>query len=78
MDPSKAVHLDLCRSSEGDDPTTYFKDGVKKIDFILVYEDRNSGGGGGLQTQASVVTEDDVIATAGGQSQAQPDGKGKK
>ena len=73
VNPKKAVNLDLCRSTDGDDPTTYFTDEKRKIDFVLVYEERHCSNSGGLQTQASIVAEDEAAV------QPPPEGgKGKK
>ena len=35
-----SVDLDLIRGK--DDPTTYFEDGIRKIDFILVFEEKGN------------------------------------
>jgi hypothetical protein len=32
---ASGVNLDVCRGGK-EDPTTFFKDGVRKIDFVLV------------------------------------------
>ena len=41
--PTKgAVNLDLINPGGRDDATTYFKDGVRKIDFVMVYEERGT------------------------------------
>ena len=33
---ASGVNLDICRGGK-EDPTTFFRDGVRKIDFVLVH-----------------------------------------
>ena len=40
--PSNAVNLDLITPAGKDDPTTFFSDGKRKIDFVMVYEERGA------------------------------------
>ena len=54
------VNLDICVGKE--DPTTFFNDGVRKIDFVLVFEETLKADGAGddydLTTPATDLDQD--------------------
>lgn len=56
MGPSggRPVDLDLITGGLGD-PTTYMRDGVRKIDFVLVFEEKLSAAGVSEQEQAEAM-----------------------